>query len=127
ACACRRWARPSARASGPEASPPLGVEVQAYRRFIRRHRYRPTCDCGAHPGIVTAPPAPRVIPKSLLGVSILVELLVDKYLSYRPTYRLLADLQMRDLDLSLGTVTDALHRLPPFFEPVSAPLPPHHP
>src|SRR5262249_47521842 len=125
ACACRRWARPSARASGPEASPPLGVEVQAYRRFIRRHRYRPTCDCGAHPGIVTAPPAARVIPKSLLGVSILVELLLDKYLFYRPTYRLLAELATRDLDLSPGTVTDALQRLLPLFEPIYQALAAH--
>jgi len=125
ACCCRRCGRPFARVSGTEDSTLLEVEVQAYRRFIRRHRYRPTCDCGAHPGIVTAPPAPRVIPKSLLGVSILVELLVDKYLSYRPTYRLLADLQMRDLDLSLGTVTDALQRLRPLFEPVYEALAAH--
>jgi transposase len=43
---------------------------------------------------------------------------VDKYLSYRPTYRLLADLPTRDLDLSLGTATDALQRLRPLLEPV---------
>jgi transposase len=118
ACGCRRCGRPFAPVSGTEDSTILEVEVKAYRRVIRRHRYRPTCACGAHPGIVTAPPAPRVIPKSLLGVSLLVELLVDKYLSYRPTYRLLADLKTRDLDLSLGTVTDALQRLLPLFEPV---------
>jgi transposase len=60
-----------------------------------------------------------------LGISILVELLVDKYLSYRPTYRLLADLVTRDLDLSLGTVTDALQRLLPLFEPVYEALAAH--
>jgi transposase len=118
ACCCGRCGRPFAPASGTEDSTTLEVEVKAHRRVIRRHRYRPTCDCGAHPGIVTAPPAPRVIPKSILGVSLLVELLVDKYLSYRPTYRLLADLATRDLDLSLGTVTGALQRLLPLFEPI---------
>ena len=112
-CCCRRCGRPFAPVSGTEDSTILEVEVKAHRRLIRRHRYRPTCDCGVHPGIVTAPPAPRVIPKSILGVSILVELLMDKYLSYRPTYRLLADLKTHDLDLSLGTVTDALQRLLP--------------
>lgn len=117
-CRCRACGRPFAPVSGTEDSTILEVEVRAHRRLIRRHRYRPTCACGAHPGIVTAPPAPRVIPKSILGVSVLVELLVDKYLSYRPTYRLLADLATRDLDLSLGTVTDALRRLVPLFEPV---------
>jgi transposase len=124
-CCCRRCGRPFAPVSGTEDSTILEVEVKAHRRLIRRHRYRPTCDCGAHPGIVTAPPAPRVIPKSLLGVSVLVELLVDKYLSYRPTYRLLADLRTRDLDLSLGTVTDALQRLLPLFEPAYEALAAH--
>jgi transposase len=118
ACCCRRCGRPFAPVSGTEDSTILEIEVKAHRRVIRRHRYRPTCACGVHPGMVTAPPAPRVIPKSILGVSILVELLVDKYLSYRPTYRLLADLTTRDLELSLGTVTDALQRLLPLFEPV---------
>src|SRR5262249_34723458 len=68
-CCGRRCGRPFAPASGTEDSTTLEVEVRAYRRLSRRHRYRPTCDCGAHPGIVTAPPAARVIPKSLLGVS----------------------------------------------------------
>jgi transposase len=124
-CCCRDCGRPFAPVSGTEDSTILEVQVRAHRRVIRRHRYRPTCDCGTHPGIVTAPPAPRVIPKSILGVSLLVELLVDKYLSYRPTYRLLADLTTRDLDLSLGTVTDALRRLLPLFEPVYEALAAH--
>jgi transposase len=66
-----------------------------------------------------------VIPKSLLGVSILTELLLDKYLFYRPTYRLLADWKTRALDLSLGTVTDALQRLLPLFEPLYEALAEH--
>jgi transposase len=124
-CCCRRCGCPFAPVSGTEDSTILEVEVKAHRRLIRRHRYRPTCACGVHPGVVTAPPAPRVIPKSILGVSILVELLLDKYLSYRPTYRLLADLRTHDLDLSLGTVTDALQRLLPLFEPVYEALADH--
>ena len=59
---------------------------------------------------------------SLLGVSIGVDLLLDKYLFYRPTDRLLADWATHGLDLSLGTVTDGLKRLAPLFEPVSAVL-----
>src|SRR5205823_5577027 len=41
------------------------------------------------------------------------------------TYRLLADLTTHDLDLSLGTVTDALQRLLPLFEPVYEALAAH--
>jgi transposase len=117
-CRCQRCGRPFAPVRGTEDSTILEVEVRAHRRIIRRHRYRPTCACGAHPGVVTAPPAARVIPKSLLGVSVWVTILLDKYLFYRPTYRLLADLKTQGLDLALGTVTDGLRRLVPLFEPV---------
>jgi transposase len=47
-----------------------------------------------------------------------VEILLDKFLFYRPTYRLLAEWQTRGLDVSLGTVTDGLGRLLPLFEPL---------
>jgi transposase len=103
---------------GTDDSAILEIEVKAYRRVLRRRRYRPTCACGQHPGIVTAPPAGKVIPKSILGVSIWVEVLLDKFLCYRPTYRLLAEWRLRGLALSLGTLTDGLHRLTPLFEPV---------
>lgn len=124
-CCCQRCGRPFAPVSGTEDATILEVDVKAHRRVIRRHRYRPTCTCGAHPGIVTAPPAPRVIPKSILGVSIWVTLLLDKYLFYRPTYRLLADLRSHGLDLSLGTLTAGLQRLVPLFEPVYEALAAH--
>jgi transposase len=67
-----------------------------------------------------------VIPKSTLGVSIWVEVLLDKFLFYRPTYRLLADWRTRGLDLSLGTLTDGLRRLAPLFEPVYQKLVEHN-
>lgn len=117
-CSCSQCGLPFADFPGTEDSLILEVEVRAHRRIIRRRRYRPTCSCAAHPGIITAPPAPRLIPKSILGVSIWVTLLLDKYLFYRPTYRLLADWATHDLDLSSGTVTDGLRRLVPLFEPV---------
>jgi transposase len=117
-CRCRRCGRPFAPVGGTEGPTILEVEVRAHRRVIRRRRYRPTCAGGAHPGVVTAPPAPRVLPKSSLGVSVWVTVLLDKYLSYRPTYRLLADLRTQGLDLALGTITDGLQRLAPLFEPV---------
>lgn len=47
-----------------------------------------------------------------------MSLLLDKYLFYRPTGRLLADWATHGLDLSLGTVTDGLRHLVPLFEPV---------
>jgi transposase len=117
-CRCSRCGQPFDDFPGTEDAIILEVDVRAHRRVIRRRRSRPTCSCGAHPGIVVAPPPPRLIKKSILGVSIWVDLLLDKYLFYRPTYRLLADWATHGLDLSLGTITDGLKRLAPLFEPV---------
>jgi transposase len=117
-CRCSRCGRPFDDFPGTEDSIIPEVDVRAHRRIVRRRRYRPTCSCAAHPGLVTAPPPPRVISKSLLGVSIWVSLLLDKYLFYRPTARLLADWATHGLDLSPGTVTDGLRHLVGLFEPV---------
>jgi transposase len=115
---CTGCGQPFATFPGTDDTTILEVEVRAHRRVYRRRRYRPTCSCGTHPGIVTAPPPARVIPKSMLGVSVWVTVLLDKFLFYRPTYRLLEDLSTQGLDLSQGTLTDGLQRLLPLFEPL---------
>jgi transposase len=115
---CPQCQRPFQAIGGTEDTTVLEVDVRAHRRIVRRRRYRPTCQCGVVPKVVTAPPPPRVIPKSMLGVSVWVTVLLDKYLFYRPTYRLLEDLRSHELDLSLGTLTDGLKRLVPLFEPL---------
>jgi transposase len=103
---------------GTEDNEILEIEVKAHRRLIRRRRYRPACSCGVHKGILCPPPAPRVLPKSNLGVSIWVEVLLDKFRSYNPTHRLLADWRSLGLNLPSGTVTSGLKRLGPLFKPV---------
>jgi transposase len=55
-----------------------------------------------------------------------VEVLLDKFLFYRPTYRLLQDFKTRGLDLSLGTLTEGLRRLAPLFEPAYQALVKHN-
>ena len=72
-----------------EDSEQIEIDVRAYRRRIRRRRYQRTCDCPAGPRTVTAAPVPKLIPKGLLGVSVWVEILLDKFSSHRPTERLL--------------------------------------
>jgi transposase len=115
---CPRCGQPWQSFPGTEDAVLLEIDVRAYRRVYRRRRYRATCTCGTHPGIITAPPPPKVVPKSHLGISVWVSVLLDKYHFGRPTYRLLEDLRSHGLDLSLGTVTDGLRRLAPLFEPL---------
>jgi transposase len=115
---CSRCGQPFADFPGTDDSTVLEIEVRAHRRIYRRRRYRPTCSCGTHPGIITAPTPAKVIPRSILGISVWVTVLLDKFLFYRPTYRLLEDLNTQGLGLSQGTLTDGLQRLVPLFEPV---------
>ena len=105
------------KACGTEDSEQLEIEITVFRRVIRRRRGQRTCGCPG-PRTITAPPAPKLILKSLLGVSVWVEILLDKFASYRPTQRLLAQWQLLGLDLAAGTVTDGLQRLEPLLGPI---------
>jgi len=101
-----------------ETSTIIEVQVQAHVRRIHRQRYAKGCHCPHLPGIVTAPPASRLIPKSPIGVSVWTEVLLDKYLYGRPTARLCQALQHHGVPLAQGTVTDGLRKITPLFEPV---------
>jgi transposase len=103
---------------GAESSDMIEIQVQAYIRRIQRPRYHKTCQCPQVPGIVTASPAPRVIPKSPLGVSVWTRVLLDKYLYGRPTHRFCKELQHHGVPLAQGTLTDGLQRIAVLFEPV---------
>lgn len=105
------------KACGTEDSEQLEIDITVFRRVIRRRRGQRTCGCPG-PRTFTAPPAPKLIPKSLLGVSVWVEILLDKFASSRPTQRLLEQWRLLGLDLAAGTITDGLQRLSPWFGPI---------
>jgi transposase len=96
----------------------LEVEVRAYRRVIRRRRYRRTCGCKAVPGIVTAPPPARLIPRGKFGISVWVAVLLDKFLYDRPSLRLVQDLADHGLALSTGSLTGGLQAIALLFLPL---------
>jgi transposase len=104
--------------SDTEDSEQIEIEVRPYRRRIQRRRYRRTCNCSNCARTVTAPPPPKLIPKGLLGISVWVEILIDKFFSHRPTERLLDQWQLLGLDLAPGTVAGGLERLEPLFQPL---------
>lgn len=103
---------------GTEDSEVLEIEVKAYRRVIRRRRYRKTCQCDEVPGIVAAPPPARLISRGKYGISIWVHLLLAKFRYGQPSHRLLQDLQDSGLNLSEGTLTGGLQAIAPLFAPV---------
>src|SRR5712691_5210139 len=107
---------------GTEESSIIEVQVQTHRRRIQRKRYQKACQCPQVAGIITAPPAPRLIPKSPLGVSVWTRVLLDKYLYGRPTHRFCEELQHHGLPVAQGTLTDGLHRIAALFEPLMSAL-----
>ena len=98
----------------------IEVEVKAHVRRIRRPAYTrdPGCRCEDTPAIITAPPPPRVIPRSNYDVSVWVEVILSKYRYGQPSNRTLQDLRDQGLPISPGTLAGGLQALAPLFEPI---------
>ena len=115
-CVCPDSGQPLRLRSDTEDSEQIEIDVRAYRRRLRRRRYERTCTAGRR--TFTAPPAPKLIPKGRYGISLWVEILLDKYFTYRPTERLLNSWRLLGLDLVPGTITDGLRRLEILLRPI---------
>jgi transposase len=114
---CPDCGRPLLEMTDTEDSEQIEIDVKPHRRVIRRRRYRKTCDC-AKCQTITAPTPAKLIPKSLLGTSVWVEILLAKYFNHQPTERLLASWKLLGLDLAASTVNIGLQRLEPLFTPI---------
>jgi len=96
------------------------INVQAYRRMIRRKRYKRQCRCKNNPlpQIMTVPPMERPFPKSKLGITIWAHILIQKYEYQNPLNRILSHLSLCNLSLSAGTVTGGFHQLLSLLTPI---------
>ncbi len=117
---CPKCELPFKPTGGSEVSNITEVCVKAYVRKIIRPKYVKGCTCKGTPGVITAPPPPKVIPRSNLGVSVLTRVLLDKFLYSRPTHRLCQDWDQLGYSIAQGTLTGALKKLPPLFKPLVA-------
>ena len=116
-CVCPDCGQPLLPRGDTEDSEQIEIDVRAYRRVIRRRRYQRTCTCQGS-RTITAPPAPKLIPKGRYGISLFVEILLDKYFTDRPTERLLNSWRLLGLDRAPGTITDGLRRLEVLLRPI---------
>ena len=96
----------------------IEVHVKAHVRLIKRKMYAQACQCNGVKGIITAPPALRLIPKGSVGISVWTEVLINKFLFSRATYNLCTDYAYRGLPLSPGTLTGGLKKIAPLFKPL---------
>ena len=115
---CPRCGRLMREMADTEDSEQIEIEVELYRRVLRRKRYRSVCSCHGCVRTITAAAPPKLIPKSRLGTSLWVHLLLAKFAFYQPIARVLGSLKQHGLDLPLGSVTDGLRRIEPMLRPV---------
>lgn len=94
------------------------IQIKAHTRIIKRKMYAKACACDGVAGILTAPPAPRIYPKCTIGISVWVEVLINKFLFSRASYNLCTDYAYRGLPLAPGTLTGGLKKIAPLFEPL---------
>lgn len=103
-----------------ETSDVIEIPVAAHIRRYHRLAYVPHegCHCPDRPMIITAPPPPKLIPRSPYGVSFWVGVILGKYHYAQPIHRFLSDLSDQSLPVSPGTVTGGLQAIAPLFEPI---------
>lgn len=104
--------------SGTEDSIIVEIEVKAYKRKIRKKKYKRTCNCEGIPGIITAPGPAKLLHKSRIGISIWTLLFLEKYQFQLPMYRILKRLSVYSLSIPQGTIGDGLKRLKYIFDPI---------
>ena len=102
---CPNCEKPFLAFPGSEDSEEIDWQVRLVRRVHKRKRYRKACDCGAIPGIVTAPCPAKLIPKGMFSCGFWTELVLNKYLHGMPLHRIVQKLAMNNLPVSPGTLT----------------------
>lgn len=103
-CACATCGTPYRRLEETEDSPLTEIEIELLKVLYRRRKYVTQCACNGK-RIITASPPPKLYPKTRIGNSIWVYLIVQKFLGGVPTGRTLKELSLHGFSLAQGTVT----------------------
>ena len=103
--------------NGERVSTLIEIEVKAHTRRIVRPRWRRSCGCASSPLEVSAPPAPRLFPRTPYGTSVWARVLFERYACLRPLHRVSAWMADQGLPVSAGTLASSVPRFLPLFEP----------
>lgn len=102
-CICDICRKPYKALSKTDDSEILEIEVKPYIRVVRKKVLVSRCDCKGKV-IVKAPPPPKLYPRTIIGNSLWVYLLIRKYMFSVPLQRILQELSLKGMHLSSGTV-----------------------
>ena len=115
ACVCEQCGQPYA-PNGAEESTLVEVNVKAHKRVISRPRWRRSCECPSSPVEVTAPPVPRLFPRTPYGISFWARFLFEHCACFRPVRRVAAWFSSHGLAVSAGTLANSRKRFAALFE-----------
>lgn len=102
----------------PEESKSIEMPLFAYILHVILQRYAKNCTCGVGKKIITAERAQRVYRNCPFGISVLVDLLLQKFLYAQPINRILNSFLSLGLMISPGTIAGSLKKIAPLFIPV---------
>lgn len=83
------------------------ISMMLFQVLYQQYKYVSRCNCKGKK-IIVAPPPPRLYPRTTVGNSLWVHLVVQKFLHGVPTNRTLKDLSLYGFSLAEGTVTGGL-------------------
>lgn len=106
-CNCPDCGKPYLELATTDDSAMTEMAVMLFQILYQRHKYVSQCQCRGKK-IVSAPPPPKLYPRTTIGNSLWVYLVVQKFLHGVPTNRTLKDLSLYGLELAEGTITGGL-------------------
>lgn len=102
-----------------EESSEIDVEIALCQIVTIRKRVKRTCNCeDAGPRFITAPKAPRAIPKSKFSHNLLALFIILKFMFSMPVNRILALLGLQGETISAGSINGAFKKCLDLFEPL---------
>lgn len=115
---CPRCGKPLETSGLCEESHEISVEMIAYVVKHLRERMFRTCDCENLPKSVTAPPPPKVVPKSMYSHGFLALVLTFKYGFQLPLHRTATMFSLIGLHVNEGTLCGVFKRLTTILNPL---------
>lgn len=117
-CACPDCGKPYLVLSTTRDSTLYDIAIELFRTLYKQLKYVAQCKCRGK-RIVEGPTPPRLYPRTDIGNSLWVHLLVQKFMNGIPTNRTLKELSLYGFSLAEGTVTGGFQFIDSLLEPLN--------
>lgn len=116
-CKCEHCGKAYKKLDATEESSLFEYVEGLYRDAYERCKYVSQCECEGR-RIVMAEPPPKLYPRTNIGISLWIRLIVQKFLQGVPTSRTLKEFSLLGFSLAQGTVTGGFKIIDALLEPL---------